>query len=108
MYVKSYIHNLAVFISTCKAPDLISDILTMVCQIAWQLYTFKHAMLGADKICMGDDCGGSDCSTSCWDKEKNEALSPSLGFHRVSSLLISAPVLQLLKSGHHRGMPAFV
>lgn len=104
MYVESYIHNLAVFISTCKAPDLISNILTVVCQVAWQLYTFKHAMLGADKICMGDDCGGSEC----WDKEKNEALSPSLGFHRASSHLMSAPVFQLLKSGHHHGMPAFV
>lgn len=108
MYVKSYIHNLAVFISICEASDLISDILTVVCQVSWQLYTFKPAMLGANKACMGDDCGGSECSTSCWDKEKNEALLPSLGFHRVSSHLMSTPILQLLKSGHHCGMPAFV
>lgn len=39
---------------------------------------------------------------------RNEALLPSLGFHKVSSHLMSAPVLQLLKSGHYHRMPDFV
>lgn len=66
MYMKSCIHSSAVFVSTCKAPDLISDIMTVVCQDAWQLYTFKCAVLAADKICMGDERGGSEGCTSCW------------------------------------------
>ena len=70
MYMESYIHNSAVFVSTCKAPDLISDILTVVYQDAWQLYTFKRAMPVADRICLGDECGGSEGCNSCLDKEK--------------------------------------
>lgn len=71
MYLKSYIYSSAVFVSTCKAPELISDVLmSVVCQNAWQLYAFKRAVFVGEKICMGDERGGSEGCASCWDKEK--------------------------------------
>lgn len=39
---------------------------------------------------------------------RSEALLPSLRLHGVSSHLMSALILQLLKSGHYRRMPDFV
>lgn len=40
--------------------------------------------------------------------KRNEVLLLSLGFYRVSSYLMSAPVLQLLQSSHYCRMPDVV
>lgn len=40
--------------------------------------------------------------------KRNEALLLSLGFYRVSSYFMSAPILQLLQSSHYCRMPEIV